>query len=183
MKVELFEIEDIKYETKEQSAEAMELIESMGLEGQAQPKETTTRFPYRLMNDEELFVYGTLCPEKADVHKFSNEPIPLQVLKTLAFAKTLPQLKYFEVWSAVSRMVKDPVLVARDSQYGSKNYMLARWGDELLPLEVLMPDAVKKFWYARTNSLNKIKSEINAALAVPCPVGMPEKTSLPYFAL
>jgi len=186
MKVETFELQDVKEETIEQSAEARELCAQLGLTGQIKKTEegaVKARTPYRLMKDDELFVYTILCPERSDVHTLSNEPIPLDVLKTLAYAKTLNTFEYFEVWSASSKNVKDPVLVAYEKRYDNKRFILARWGDELLPLEVLIPDALKRWWNARQDSLHQIKQRIEAELNSVCPSSIPtdSRRTMPQF--
>lgn len=186
--VELFEMSDVREETFEQSAEAAELVSSLGLEGQkAKPPtpetEVLTRFPYRIITDEESFIYNQLCPEKCDVHAFKNAPIPLEVLKCIAYAKSLndKRIAYLEVWAASSIRVKDPILVGRDQKYGHENYILARWGEELLPLAVLLPDALKVWYAKRIDALNEIKAEVERGLMIPCPQGLPKNSALPYF--
>lgn len=187
MITETYELKEVSTESPEQSAEAIALCESLGLKGQLSTMvvdaPVKTRFPYRLMTDEEHFVYSVLCPQKDRVEAYSNEPIPLEVLKTLAFAKTFTQFQRFEVWAASSRTVKDPVLVGFDSTWGGKAYILARWGDELLPLEVLIPDALNRWWKARKDKLNEMKAEIDQAINRPCPSSCPASASLPYHFL
>lgn len=188
--VELFELSDVREETPEQSAEARQLAETLGLKGQVTASVhgddfvskdvAVARFPYRLITDEELFIYGQLCPAKADVHRFDDGPIPLEVLKTVAYAKSLndPRLTYLEVWSASSAQTKDPVLVGKVSQWSdSKIYILARWGEELLPLSVLLPDALKVWYAKRVDALNQIKNEVEAALLRPMPLGVPSSAN------
>jgi hypothetical protein len=166
MKTETYECQDTRSETAEQSAEALALIEQLGLNGQKQTATTEVRFPYRVMTDDEAFVYSQLCPEQTPVEEYSNGPIPLEVLKTIAYARSLKddRIAYLEVWSASSKLVKDPVLIGRKSRYQGAIYILARWGEELLPLEVLIPDA-----------------EVKAELEKPCPAGIPSGRAIPTF--
>lgn len=191
MQVETYECQETRTETPEQSAEALRLIEELGLEGQ-KPKQneeqvTTVRNPYRLMRDDEQFVYTQLCPERTSVEKFSSEPIPLEVLKTLAYAKSLGCFAYFEVWSASSAIVKDPVLVAYPGKtsYGSPSgpaHIIARWANELLPLEVLLPDALNKWYLARKQKLLEIKDEVERELNRAYPLAIPQgDRSVPVF--
>jgi hypothetical protein len=184
--VQLYEIEDVRIETPAQSEEALALIESLGLKGQATQTETKTdvRFPYRQMLNEEQFVFSVLCPSKHDVHAYAD-PIPLEVLKTLAYAKSLKdsRLGYFEVWTADASATKDPVLVGRKTEYSGESYLLARWGDELLPIEVLLPDALKRWWAKRIDKLNELKRELDAALAQSCPHSAPRENRDPYLSI
>lgn len=173
MKVEVFIDDSVANETEQQSAEVQTLCEELGLRGQLRTSTTDVvlRNPYRLMRDDELFVYSVLCPEKCKAEDFRDEPIPLDVLKVLKNAKSLnlPELQHFEIWAASSRLVKDPVLVGMQNYYSNARYILARWGEELLPLEVLIPDAIKKWYSARKTKLLKMRTEIDFALAQPVP--------------
>lgn len=189
MQVEIFEQEDVRVETVEQSEEALRIINDLGLDGQ-KPKSLSTgtvvRFPYRLMTDEELFVYSILCPQRTDLKTYDLSPIPLDILKTAAYAKSLqdPRIAYLEVWSATSQKVKDPVLVGKKEHWSSSQiYILGRWGEELLPLDVLLPDAVKKWYALRVDKLNEILREVKIALEAPCPQGLPKNTGIPYLSL
>ena len=188
--IEIFEVEEIKYETVEQSAEAKALIESLGLEGQKQKTveantSTLTRFPYRLMTNEELFIYGQLCPQKEDATRYTDEPIPLEVLKTMAYAKSLndPRIQCFDIWAAATSKVKDPILLGKDSRYSSKYYILARWGAELMPLEVLLPDALKLWYAARVDKINEHIATLKTELLKPCPQSVPTGRNDPYLSL
>lgn len=189
MQVEVFEQQDVREETIEQSEEALRIINELGLDGQ-KPKSSSTgtvvRFPYRLMTDEELFVYSILCPQRTSLQTYDLSPVPLEILKTAAFAASLqdPRIRYLEVWSAVSQKVKDPILVGKKETYSSSQlYLLGRWGEELLPLDVLMPDAIKKWYTARLDKLNEMLVEVKQAIELPCPQGLPKNTSMPYLSL
>lgn len=186
--VETYEMTDVREETPEQSAEAKALIESLGLKGQMHEAEAgaqvLARFPYRCMTREEEFVYTLLCPRKTSATEYAGDPMPIEVLKTIAYARTLQdkRIAYLEVWAADSVSVKDPVLVGRPSYYNTPIYILARWGEELLPLSVLLPDALKKWHAARIDKLNDIKAEVESALLKPCPLSAPERFSEPSFS-
>lgn len=188
MQVETFEDTDVRAETTEQSAEALALIKELGLEGQLAKAdtstETETRFPYRLITNEELFIYSQLCPSKSEATRYDMSPMPIEVLKALHFAKSFNLLKSFYVWSADSSKTKDPVLVGFESAYGSgRCYILARWGEELLPLQVMLPDAIRVWYASRVDKLNEIIAECRTALAQPAPIGIPKNTSAPSFYL
>lgn len=183
--VEIFESTDVREETFEQSAEAKQLVESLGLMGQLPkaPVTVTARFPYRLMTDEEDFIYSQLTPQRTKLETYSGDPIPLEILKTVAYARSLQdsRIAYLEVWSASSAKVKDPILVGKELYYSSSNmYILGRWGEELLPLSVLLPDALKVWHNKRQNELNKIISKCKAALSDVIPLEIPDNVSIPY---
>ena len=187
MQVETYECTNTHSETPEQSAEALRLIQELGLTGQQPATDTTDkpRNPYRLMKSDEQFVYRILCPDVCKVEDYKAGPIPLEVLKTLAYAKTLDVFAGFEVWAASSKSVKDPVLVGytNRSQWGSLSggpYILARWGEELLPLEVLAPDAIRIWYASRMDKIRAIRAECDLALQLPAPTSIPSSIDLPY---
>ena len=184
-KIEIFESPDIVEETVEQSAEAMALIEEMGLTGQqalCKKNEETgvqTRFPYRLMTDEERFIYSVLCPEKTELKNYRNDAVPFEILKTAKMAMTFPETVYLSVWSASSKTVKDPVLVGSKNYWASEVYLLGRWGEELLPLEVLIPDAINRWYKQRQDNLRRIIDSAQRELSMPAPLTCPREFRVP----
>lgn len=86
MLVETFELEEVAEQPPELEAEAVALIEKLGLDGQQ------TRIPYRKMTEEETFVYGILCPMRTPLKKYKEGPIPLRVLQVAAHATDVGML-------------------------------------------------------------------------------------------
>ncbi len=149
MLVETYELEEVKGEAEQMVAdhEAIELIEKLGLEGQKSlsNKDTTTRMPYPEMTGDQEFVYSTLFPTKTDVENYSAGIIPIRVLQVVAFLKQNNFFKKIRIWHSTGRKDKDPVLVGYgidpDASWRDKLFLLARWGDALLPFEELMRQA------------------------------------------
>ena len=161
MLVETFEVLETDCEGNvEQDAEAIALIEKLGLDGQKSlihgAGDKAERCPYRKMSVQEQFIYERICPQKTKLSEYSDGPIPLRVLQVAAHARELFQECY--VWSATSVDMNDPVLVGRKgSEYSPELFILARWGEVLEPLDVLAKKACEIFrgWYA---------AEINKAI-------------------
>jgi hypothetical protein len=88
MKVETYEVEEVKgeLETMAADSEAIELCQKLNLQGQLSRTNigTATRNPYRLMSCEEMFVYSLLCPKKVELRQYKDGPIPLRVLQVAA---------------------------------------------------------------------------------------------------
>ena len=173
MQVETYEIDEVKEESVEMSQEAIELAESMGLEGQlklvTEKKETQelTRFPYRRMKREEEAVFKVLCPCSVPAKEYSAGPMPLRVLQILAHAQSLSTLTQVSVWYADAEE-KDPVLVAIDGTeaYRDGPYILARWGEELDAWPQLVKKALIR-WRERTRAaLEEIKVKVERDLAL-----------------
>lgn len=162
MQIETYKIEEVTGQLDEMAAdgEANELIEILGLVGQKKliDTKTSTRVAFRRMTEVEKDVYELLFPEKSDVLKFDTEIIPVRVLEILRDAKDLNQFITFEVWHSRTKK-EDPILVGiageRQPQTWNQNYisvsarfLIARWGDALLPFEKLCEQA-KRLWVAK----------------------------------
>lgn len=149
MQVETFECSETAAEPIEATEEAVRIIEELGLAGQLElvtkrPDNRDQRCPYREMLEDEVFVYGVLCPQKTALAEYKASPIPLRVLQLAAHAKSLGLFGRLEVWDRASAAVKDPVLVANTgtNEYSpGKRFILARWGEVLEPFAVLLARA------------------------------------------
>lgn len=162
MQIESFKIE-VKTEELDQIAQdvnAIELIESLGLVGQQKlvNHKEQTRVAFRKMTLVEIDVYSLLFPEKSKVEEFETEIIPIRVLSLLKEAKDSEFFIKFEVWHSRTKK-EDPILVGvtgkLDPQTWNQNYitntqhwLIARWGDALLPFDALREQA-KKLWIAK----------------------------------
>ena len=163
MQIETYEIEDATSEASAMAndAEAIALIERLGLEGQKKQSNsiTLTRCPYREMTKEEFLVYKTLFTRSCPVESFQSGTIPLRVLQVIAHAKDCNLFRRLEVWYPESARVDDPVLTGfiGPNDYTGEWYILARWGKALLPFETLKGEAIKVL---RSERLDKIRETI-----------------------
>lgn len=181
MQVETYECHETASEPIEAAEEAIELIESLGLEGQkelisGESGEKQARCPYREMTDDERFVYHTLCPARIKLKDYKRTPIPLRVLQVAAHAQSLGLFKELIVLDKESAAEKDPVLVGvmADKQYSwmGKDYILARWGDELEAFVVLLKRAAAKKREQWKGQLAKAQAE--AATLIASIDGLPD---------
>lgn len=171
MLVETYEVTETMGDgTQECEAEALALIEEMGLEGQqSRVKRTDTgetkRNPYRLMSIDEVFVYGEICPKRTVLTKYADGPVPLRVLQVAAHAKSL--FERLEVWHPESAAEKDPVLVGVNGYEWNprERFILARWGEELLPFSELMTKAAKLYRDRVRGALADAKALIEADIS------------------
>lgn len=150
MQVETYEIEETVVgdgiiKPEEVEAEAIGMIETLGLEGQKElltPKteddSTSERVPYPIMSDGENRVYGACFPVHDDVAKYSAGIIPIRVLQVVEHAK--PMFEKIEVWHD---KVINPDLVLVGVVSYNKYRLLARWGEALVPFEELLQKAQK----------------------------------------
>ena len=169
MKVETFEIEltENNTVTGQVEAEALELIESLGLKGQedfiGKDEETDVKrvIPYRKATEDQRNIVKLLFPELTPVEEFQEEPIPLRVLQVIAFVKQncSDEMPYIGIHH-VRGVDKDPVLVGKKNSWDSEFFLLARWGDALESWEKLHAKA-EKLWVKQTKTkLASIKAEI-----------------------
>lgn len=175
MKVETFEVDEVRDQTMECSEEAEQLVESLGLEKQRRyynrdDQDWVNPFPYRKMTAQEKLVLETLLPEKTELAKYGDAPIPLRVLQVAAYASEKIQTDFPDgalvVWHPENADYKDPYLILRtDGQYKAHElYILARWGEELDSFEVMKEKAKQVLRAKYEASLAKIKMELDVLI-------------------
>lgn len=164
MQVETYEVPEVDFEGNvESNDEAVALIEKLELDGQRELIHPGRgyRTPYRKMTKEEAVVYGAIFEKKTNIAKYKDEPIPLRVLQVAAHAKSL--FKELQVWHKPSADIKDPILVGVNGvEWASDRemFMLARWGDCLVPFAELAQVAAKLL---REKAMDDIKAIIETA--------------------
>ena len=148
MLVESYEVTSVETEIESLAleGEALELIESLNLEGQRKliNPETKTINPFRRVTKEELLVFKALFPEECALTDYADGPVPVEVLRLAKKAKDtkLDDLKYLQVWHAGAGYV-DPILVGRKNYYSDPVFLIARWGSALAPFVELKEEAIK----------------------------------------
>lgn len=172
MQIELYKVEEVKGELDNLAADAnaCELIDKLNLAGQKKLVDTKTmvRVAFRRMTEVENKVYSLLFPEQTRVEKFDTEIIPIRVLEALQEATDTKQFTACEIWHSRTRK-EDPILIGligeKNPQTWNPDYMnitgrflIARWGEALLPFEKLLEQA-KKLW------LNKEQVSIKRQIA------------------
>ncbi len=171
MRIETYECEELKASeatTMAVDAEAVSLIEQLGLEGQQAitNRETLTREPYREMTKLELFVWSQVCPERTEVSKYRLSPMPLRILQVIAYARSLNIYERLEVWHP--RQVKDdPLLVGvpTGAVYTSRRHLIARWGESFVPFNELCEKAKAMFARQLEARLAAFKRELEGVQA------------------
>lgn len=163
MLVETFEQEELKENPVEQTAEQIELIELLGLNGQKKlvSSDKKTLSPYPEVTDEQSFIIGSICPERYKVEEYSRTQIPLRVLRIIQWNNTMGVYKDIRIFDKRSSEIKDPFLVGfSENYYSGKAFLLARWGEELLPWRELKKLADEAILAKKQQYVKKIRSEI-----------------------
>lgn len=173
MLVETYEVTELTADLKpECDAEALALIESLNLNGQMDlatrsDDGAAKRNPYRHMTREEALVYGLLLPKKTKIADYADGMIPLRVLQVAAHAKE--HFTELWVWSPASAADKDPLLVGMTKQpipgmpshyTRDTEWLLARWGDVLLPFPELIKQAAVRAREKINLAIRRAKGEI-----------------------
>lgn len=173
MQIESFKIESktTELDTIAQDINAIELIAQLGLTGQQKLVNTKeqTRVAFRKMTLVEVEVYSLLFPEKSKVEEFETEIIPIRVLSLLKEAKDSAFFIKFEVWHSRTKK-EDPILIGITGKLdpqtwnptwvsNAQNWLIARWGEALLPFDKLCEQAKKVWTDEQKMSLEKEISE------------------------
>lgn len=173
MLVETFEELEHDHETgaPECDAEAIAIMEKMGLEGQlsmltrgAAPEERR-RHPYREMRKDEIIVYRQLLPKTTDLKSYKMGPIPVRVLQVAAHAQEF--FDVLHVWHPEAE-VKDPLLVGGIGKYSwrpDQQFILARWGEVLLPWDELVKRAAQSFRDKAKAEAIRIRAKVDQFLS------------------
>ena len=154
MQVETFECHEVAEETIEETEEAVKIINDLGIYGQKnlvydsyQEGVNKKRVPYRQINADERFVYKMLCPKDYPLEEYNRSSIPLRVLQVLEHARGLCFFDNFVIWDRDEAQVKDPVLIGlggSSNTWDRKEYIIARWGDELETFSILLKRAINQ---------------------------------------
>lgn len=159
--------------TPEDRELAESLIVDLDLEGQSRymRRESSDAteipaIPYRKMTAEEKEVYSLILPEKTLLQKYSDAPIPVRVLQVAAHAR--PMFDGLIVWHPTNADDPDPLLLGFNGhQYSPSEYfLLARWGDELLPFSELREKAARLLRERVIAKLKSIQEEVAMKLRV-----------------
>lgn len=175
MKVETYEVEVLEGDTIQQLAqegEALTLREELGLADISKKEGNENIFRFRSITEEEKATYSILFPKEIDVKKY-DKFIPLEAMQALKeFKETCPhKIVTIKVWDAKD-YDPDPVLIAGcyvgsdDYSFVNKEFIIARWGLALKPLEELIPMAIKKYWTKRRAKLLEVKMHVDQELTM-----------------
>lgn len=116
------ELADISFEV-EALDEWKSIASELGLENQLNlTKGKESPIPYPFMNECMTRVYSTLCPRKVNFKDYKVTPIPLEVLKQIAFSVRENHFSSIEIW--YDDKSPDPIVVGTSGYYYvyDKNY-------------------------------------------------------------
>jgi len=144
-----------------------ELVAALGMEGQAKLNGASKGVnPFPIMTTKVYNVYNTLLVNQREHTEFSEESIPLEVLKLIKYAKDENFFEQIDIWYEPT--MDDPVVVGIRHRNGNKwdkaYHMIARWGEELIDYHTLEQKAIEKLKVERKQRLGEKHVEVKNAL-------------------
>jgi len=142
--------------------------EKLEMEGQLSlvNKKDASPIPFRTMTVQENHVYEVLLPQRDSYREYDKQPIPLEVLSLIALAEKENYFKEIQIWSDYDQ--PDPVVVGivypDDSTWNKTRYIIARWGEELDSMVILVKKAIAKEKAKRTAQLKDKITKCTAQL-------------------
>jgi hypothetical protein len=159
---ELAELENV-----EQSAQWHEIAEAMGLGNQlATAAKSPQRKPppYMPLDQKTGRIIRTLCPHYCHFKDYSHSTIPLEVLQEIQKCISHSWYKYIYVY--YDDKTPDPFVIGyhEDSAWDRHYHLIARWGAEIIPFELMEAKAIARLETEARIALNEAKIRVEAAL-------------------
>jgi hypothetical protein len=207
------ELDNVILEIGDQD-EWKQLAAEMGLNKQMEfVQAAKSPLPYPYMNQSMQNIFGTLCPTKIDFKEYSKTPMPLEVMRELAFCKSENYFNDIKIW--YDDKTPDPIAVGTSQRFSASyyktqedkdkasyynrestgydflskeqakdyvetmgwfyndvntqtnQYLIARWADELRPVEELKKLALErlkdKYLSEWNKAIKELQSKINTA--------------------
>ncbi len=131
-------------QNKQATDEWKQLCEELGMEGQKKLVERSPEAspnPYTPMNESMAVMFAALCPVAVNFRKYGKSTIPIEVLGHIALCEKEKYFDSIKIW--YDDVQKDPVVVGyvKTDTYSFDKFLIARFGDEVLPFETLMENA------------------------------------------
>ena len=155
-------------EQTEQALEWFEICTELGLEKQlktADKSEEKKAPPYMAIDPKTSHIIRTLCPRVVEYKKYSASTIPLDVLREIQ--KVEKNGWYAQIQICYDDKSPDPFVIGLahgDSNWDRAIHLIARWGGELLPFELLEEKAVARMKNNATEALLEMKFKVETAL-------------------
>lgn len=142
----------------ENADEWSSICQELGLEKQLQKSGVKERVgnPYMKIDPRSQRVYEMLCPVKIEYGKYEASTLPLDILQEIKRCHENQWFPKMEVW--YDDKSPDPFLIGYDNKdtWQGNKFLIARWGDELLPFEQLLAKAIARFKTAYNRALDRL---------------------------
>lgn len=142
-----------EYQNDELKEKRKELVDNLELVGQKSfIAGNKAVIPYYKLDGKMYRIIRILCPDSQYYDKYSYSPIPIRVLEELNRCKENNWFEEIKIY--YNRGTKDPFVLGKVEKYSDSNYLIARWGDELLDFKTL-----EKMAYDKLTS--RIKNQVD----------------------
>lgn len=169
MATEIFiEPELMELETPEIAQEWFDICSELGLDKQlkhADKSEDKKAPPYMYVDPKTARIIKTLCPVEVKYADYKTSTIPLDVLKEIQKAEKNGW--YSKIHICYDDESPDPFVVGftkAENAWNADIHLIARWGAELLPFEILEQKAVARMKDEATKALKELQFKIGNAL-------------------
>lgn len=111
--------------------------------------------PYTKVDPKSERVFSMLCPVHVSYKEYEASTLPLDVLQEIKRCEDNQWFKKMEVW--YDDKSPDPFLIGfEEDRWSSAKFLIARWGDEILPFEELVSKAINRFKNAYKKALDRL---------------------------
>ncbi len=148
------------------AAEWFETASRLGLDKQitlADKSETKKAPPYSFIDPKTSRIIQILCPCRVLYKDYDVSTIPLDIMQEID--KCITNRWYHKIYICYDDKSPDPFVIGKlRDEWSSPMHMIARWGNELLPFEILEQKAIERVRYSAKRSLELMKHKIQAGL-------------------
>lgn len=148
------------------ASEWFELATNLGLENQislADKSEKKKAPPYTFADPKTMNIISAICPRRVDYKEYRVSTIPLDVMQEIS--KCIDNKWYYKIEIAYDDKSPDPFVIGTlTDSWSSPKHIIARWGAELLPFEILENKAVERLMNEKRNELELVKFKTEQAL-------------------
>jgi hypothetical protein len=115
------ELENVIFNVEDQD-EWKQLAADLGLNKQMEfVQSAKSPLPYPVLNQSMKNIFETLCPSKVEFKDYNKTPIPLEVLKELAFCIKENYFTEIRIWS--DDKAPDPIAVGSTTRFSASYYL------------------------------------------------------------
>ena len=151
---------------KEMSDEWHVLVTDLGMVGQLQNTNQkdgayVNPIPYTSLNKKWLRIFKTLCGAKSLYNKYSKSTIPVEALHEIKLCVDNNYFSAIEVW--YDDNAPDPLIIGvcnTENKWEKNYFLIARFGDEILPFELLEQKAYLRLLEIFDNSMKQAAKTI-----------------------
>ena len=141
----------------ENSEEWEQICTGLGLQKQLKKKGKVEKVgnPYMKLDPRTERVCQMLCPRRELYTDYEAGTLPLEALQEIHRCQENEWFPKIEVW--YDDKSPDPFLIGCDSKKWEANkFLIARWGDELLPFDQLVDKAINRYREAYKRALTRL---------------------------